>query len=337
MTGQTRYFVVASLLTTTVGVGAGLVAYYGGFQGGTASALGAGSAELECVPANATLVAFADVQAVMGSELRQQLRRMMPARNDGPDDFEQETGISIERDIDHVIAAVTPAPEGGQQRLPASVLVLARGRFDASRIESSMRQHGAIAETHRGTMVLSLGNNAEPSGQAGHVLALSFVEPGLVAVGSPHLVRSALDLREGGSNITSNAEVFDLVHGVDGDVWAVGLFDALRDQARLPAEVIERLPPITRFSASGQVNGGLEAVIRADATDEQSANEWRDVVRGIVALGRLQASQVPELQDLIDSIQIGGTGNTIALSLSVPASVFEGLGRVAGSAPPAIQ
>jgi len=336
MTGRTRYFVVASLLTTTVGVGAGLVAYYGGFQGGTAAALEAGSAELEFVPANATLVAFADVQAVMASELRQQLRRMMPARSDGPDDFEQETGISIERDIDHVVAAVTPALEDGQQ-LPASVLVLARGRFDATRIESSMRQHGAIAETHRGTMVLSLTSDADPNGQAAHVLALSFVEPGLVAVGSPHLVRSALDLREGGSNITSNAEVFDLVRGVDGDVWAVGLFDALRDQAKLPAEVIERLPPITRFSASGQVNGGLEALIRADAIDEQSANEWRDVVRGIVALGRLQTAQNPELQDLIDSIQIGGSGNTIALSLSLPASVFEGLGRIAGSAPPTIQ
>ena len=35
MTNKTRYFVVASMLVTVVGLGTGLVAYYVGFQPGS--------------------------------------------------------------------------------------------------------------------------------------------------------------------------------------------------------------------------------------------------------------------------------------------------------------
>lgn len=331
MTGRTRYFVVASLLTTTVGVGAGLVAYYGGFQEG--AQVTRGPAELRYVPPDATLVAFADVRTVMASELRQNLRRFLPAHENGQEQFEQETGISIEHDIDHVVVYLAAPPEGADERLPASALVLARGRFDAARVEGSMRLHGATAETYRGTSVLVAGGDAQADGTpAGHVLGLAFIEPELVAVGSPHLVRSALELRDGGDNVTSNAEILDLVQSVDGDVWAVGLFDALTAQAHLPAAVAERLPPITRFAASGRVNGGIEGTLRADAIDETSATQWRDMVRGVMALVRLQAPSSPELMDVVDSVQIGGTGTTIAISFTAPASLFDWLGQTAGAA-----
>ncbi len=333
MTVRTRYFVVASLLTTAVGISVGLLAYYGGFQGVVPA--GSGPAELRYVPADATLVAFADVQAVMASELRQQLRRVVPPHESGHEEFEQNTGINIERDIDHVVASL--AAPAAADRLPASVLVLARGRFDAARIEAAMRQHGARVETHRGASVMTLGEDqADGAAAPDRQLALAFVEPEVVAVGSPRLVRSAIDLREGGENVTANRDMFDLVQSVRGDVWAVGLFDALTRQARLPAAVAERLPPVTRFAASGQVNGGLQGAIRVETTDEQSADQWRDVVRGILAMARLQAPSDPELRNMLDSFELGGTGTTIALSFAIPPSIVDWLGQhAAADSPPA--
>ncbi|MGE0706134.1 MAG: hypothetical protein AB7F99_00915 [Vicinamibacterales bacterium] len=326
MTAKTRYFVIASLLTTAVGVSAGLLAYYSGLQ---APAAAGDRRELRFVPANATLVAFADVRAVMGSELRQEFRRVMPDRPDrGPEEFEEETGINLERDVDHVVAYVAPA-ETATEDLPGSVLVLARGRFEGSRIEAAMERHGAVREDYRGT-ALFIGRPERPAGgQRGErEFGLAFVEPELVAVGSPRLVRSALDLREGqGTSIGGNSEIAGLIQTVDGDVWAVGLLDALTDRADLPPAIAERLPPVRQFAASGRINGGLDARLQAEATDEAAANQWRDVVRGIIALARMQSASMPEAQGLLDSIQLGGTDRTITLSFSIPPGIVEWLSR----------
>ena len=68
MTTRTRYFVIASLLVLTVGLGTGLIAYYTGFQ---MSAIGrrGGPQELQYVPNRVAVVAYADVHEVMTSEL----------------------------------------------------------------------------------------------------------------------------------------------------------------------------------------------------------------------------------------------------------------------------
>src|SRR6185295_9632716 len=76
-------------------------------------------------------------------------------------------------------------------------------------------------------------------------LSVAFVESGLVAIGSPMLVRNAIDLKSGGDNVTANEELMHLVESIEsGNVWAVGRFDALTGQARLPGELAQRLPPI---------------------------------------------------------------------------------------------
>src|SRR6185503_21058313 len=110
MTTRTRYFVICSLLVMTVGVGTGLVAYYVGFPLGAAE--GKGPDELRYVPKDATLLAYADVSAVMGSELRQRIRRAMPGQEIGQQEFQNLTGINIETDIQHVVAFASSGAEG---------------------------------------------------------------------------------------------------------------------------------------------------------------------------------------------------------------------------------
>src|SRR5207249_4302638 len=77
MTTRTRYFVIASLLVLGVGMGAGLVAYYAGFPM-SAFARSGGPDELKYVPSDATVLAYADVRAVMSSELRRKLHQTVP-------------------------------------------------------------------------------------------------------------------------------------------------------------------------------------------------------------------------------------------------------------------
>ena len=102
MTTKTRYFAILSLSILTVGVGTGLTAYYVGFP--VAAVSGSAVDELRLVSSRAVMVGYADVQKVMTSELRQRLRRAMPAQENGQREFQNLTGINIETDITHVVA-----------------------------------------------------------------------------------------------------------------------------------------------------------------------------------------------------------------------------------------
>jgi hypothetical protein len=75
MTKRTRYFMGGSAAILVAGLGTGLVAYYGGgFP--SLSASRSGPSELSYVPAEAAVVAFANVREVMDSQLRQRLKTL---------------------------------------------------------------------------------------------------------------------------------------------------------------------------------------------------------------------------------------------------------------------
>ena len=337
MTHRTRNFVIASLLVVSAGVGSGLVAYYG-FPTSAFTAAG-GPDELKYLPSNATLVAFADVHEVMTSELRQRLHTQMPFHGDGQRSFQNETGINIETDIDRLVFGLTPSLDAGTQAA-GSGLVIARGRFDVVQIERAMRDRGATVDDYKGKRVVSVSRRApsqsdansspqpleSPSTSPAESLAVAFVEPGLVAVGSPALVRRAIDLKDGGDSVMANEALMSRVHALGtGNVWAVGRFDALTAQANLAKGMVGQLPAIAWFSANGQVDSGISATVKAETRDEESANGLRDVVRGFVALARMQMSSRPDLQPLLQSLQLGGTGQVVTISVDVTPQMLDSL------------
>src|SRR5438445_91774 len=143
MTRKTRYFMGGSAAILVAGLGTGLVAYYGGgFP--SLSASRTGPAELSYVPADASVVAFANVREVMDSQLRQRLKIALP-QEQGQKEFEAQTGIDIEHDIDYIVAAMTAAnPQ------EPSGLVVARGRFNTTQLETLAREHGGVVEEYKG-------------------------------------------------------------------------------------------------------------------------------------------------------------------------------------------
>ena len=46
----------------------------------------------------------------------------------------------------------------------------------------------------------------------------------------------------------------------------------------------------------------------------------------MLALAKLQAGSRPEFQQLVQSLELGGAGKTVALSFDVPATLFDLLG-----------
>lgn len=318
MTKKTRYFMAGSTAVLAAGLGTGLIAYYaGGFEPVSASAV---ANELRYVPADASLVAYADVRAIMDSELRTRLKAALPVPEHGQKEFQEQTGIDIERDIDYIVASLS---SGLQKPAP---LVVARGRFNDTQLEGLIREHGGTVEDYKGKriVVCPTAMHDDAPVQTGSV-TLAFLEPGLIAIGDTAAVKTSIDAQLAAHSITGNNEMMELVSdiGAGNNAWAVGRFDVLAAQAHLPEQVSSRLPQIKWFAAAGHVNGGLSGSLRAEARDDQAAENLRDVVRGFLGLARMQAQADPRTAGLIDSLQLTGTGKTVALSFTVPAEILQ--------------
>ncbi|MBP7775948.1 MAG: hypothetical protein KA371_02335 [Acidobacteria bacterium] len=318
MAAKTRYFVLTAAGILTAGLTTGLVASY---LGGLPVALSrqAGPEDLAFVPQEAVVVGYANVQEVMASELRQRFRRMESDHPDSPDrrDFEQKTGVNVERDVDAVVAALLPSAAGdGKDGQP---LMLARGRFDQVRIEGLVREHGGEASDYQGVRVIVHADGDK-------TMALGFLAPGVIAVGSRDGVQGAIDAKRSGRNVMSNTEIMRLVGELDGNnAWAVGRFDAMASSTGLPADLQERMPMLSWFSVAGHLNGGITGSLMAEAKDDEAAKNLRDMLRGAMAVVKLQADGRPEMRSLVDSLQLGGEGRTVAVAFSVPVEAFDAL------------
>jgi hypothetical protein len=314
MTKRTRYFMAGSAAVVVAGLTVGSAAYLsGGFPSVSAAP---GREELAFVPADAAVVAYADVRGIMDSELRQRLKQAMPFHEQGQREFQEHTGIDIERDIDYVVAAMTPGTAG------KSGFVVARGRFDDVRLEGLAREHGAQLQDYRGKRLLVLD---VASHDQAHTGVLAFLEPGLVAIGDLGAVQRAIDARMNAQSITTNNEMMDLVNDIEGsnNAWAVGRLDVLASQAILPEQVARQIPFVKTFAAAGHINGGLTGMLRAEARDDQSAENLRDVVRGFMALARMQSQSDPKIAALTQSLELTGSGKTVSLSFTLPPELFE--------------
>src|SRR5262249_46001112 len=319
MTKRTRYFMAGSAAVMSAGLGTALVAYYaGGFQPVSASAV---SNELRYVPADTALVAYADVRAIMDSELRQRLKEAIPFQEQGQKEFQAETGIDIEHDIDYVVAAATVGSQ------PTSPLVVARGRFNPCAQQTRARDTGGTLEKNKPRRLTLLANKraapADPTAapvESTKHMALAFLEPGLVAVGDATAVRNAIDAQLTAHSVTSNNEMMELVAdiGSGNNAWAVGRVDLITSQGKVAAEISSHLPPVKWFAAAGHINGGLSGSVRVEARDDESADLLRKQLTGLLAFGQMQAQTDPRAKMLVDSLQMTGSGKTVGLTFTVP-------------------
>src|SRR5207247_243813 len=135
--------------------------------------------ELQYVRHDATVIAFANVQDVMNSQLRQKLLQALPMHEAGQKEFENQTGINIETDIDRIVASLNPDPSNSN--VPGQGMVLARGRFDEVKIEALMREHGAEVEQYKTKRMVVMAHGRDGSTGDGPYhgpsFAVSFVEP----------------------------------------------------------------------------------------------------------------------------------------------------------------
>jgi hypothetical protein len=321
MTKRTRYFLAGSVGFLVVGLSIGVVAFYGGGLSRLGLAQSTGIDELKYVPGDAVVVAYANVADVMHSEFRQRMKQVEPAEAKGREEFQTQTGINIETDIDRVVACVMPGTGGAEK----NALVLVSGRFDEPRLAALAREHDGTEEDYQGRRLYSM----KPHGAEQATGAMTFIKSDLVAVGSKTAVQHTIDVTLGkgtAGNVTSNPDLMKMIQAVDnGNAWAVGRFDVLANQVKLPDQYAKQVPAITWFSASGRVNGGVSGTVSVEAKDADAAKNLSDVVNGFIALAKLQTGPTakPEMQEALKSLQLMVNDKTVAVSFSISPDMLD--------------
>ena len=318
MTRKTRYFVLIALAVLGVGLAGGLVAYlaYDRVRGVAAGL----PPELRYVPADVALVAFADVRAVMNSELRRALMPSVdPESRKGRQMMNDFAGVDVEKQVNRVVAYVEPytPPDPQAQATPEipRTLVLVHGTFEPARIEAFIRDRAGTLDEYKGRKIFVHREDD-------HEIAVGLIGSDLIAMGQADLVRRVIDTSQDGSggakNITANSEMMTLMRDNAGSTaWVVGQFNEISRRMRLPSGVAGKVPPIRLVSVKADINGGVKATIRAEAGDKAAADQLRDVVRGFISLARLQAGAKQELEGVLKSIELSGTDATVRLSFAV--------------------
>lgn len=320
MSKRTRYFVVTAAAILAVGLTTGLVASYMGLP--VAFSRAAGPEELQYVPADAAVVAYANVREIMDSQFRERFRQFEPDTKER-DEFEAKTGVNIDSDINTVVAVVTPAAT--QSASPQNgILILARGRFEQSRLEALALEHGGHVEDYNGKRLLIHRNES-----GGGDMAIGFLEADLIALGGYDAIKKSIDANGGRNIVSTNADLMRQIGELESsNAWAVGRFDAIASSAHVPAELQAHLPAIQWFSAATHINGGVSGVFKAEARDEASATNMRDVLNGFLALAKMQSASQPELKTMVDSLQLSGEGKNVALSFTLPSELFDALAQL---------
>ncbi|MDG2039204.1 MAG: hypothetical protein P8J30_01825 [Ilumatobacter sp.] len=311
MTRQTRFFVLGAGGVLVLGLCTGLFAYVN--RGAALAVSATGPVELRYVPANASVVGYANIQEVMRSDVRERIRDLVP---DGvrENELESQLGLDVERDIDHMVTFLAPSAE----ERPAG-LALFRGRFDTARLEGAARGRGATVHTYEGKRVVSV--ETEDAGS----LAMVFMEPGLIAVGDLPTVQQAISRGVQTADVTSNPGMMSLLALVEEDcnAWAVGRFGDLSALGFLPDDVSAQMPAVSAFAVSGRITDGVSGSLSIEGRDEEAGQNLRDVLRGFLALATMQTNGRPELQTMLESLQLSGVGAYATLSFWIPSDALD--------------
>jgi len=147
-----------------------------------------------------------------------------------------------------------PDADPAAENQPPRVLVMAQGTFNQASVEQYITEHGGVMEDYHGKHLLirrpppappappqapeppqaapptakpDIQPRAQQTRRPAPEMAIGFVQPDVIAVGTVELVRQALDAPANAANVTSNAEMMSLLRDdASSNAWVVGRFDA---------------------------------------------------------------------------------------------------------------
>lgn len=224
------------------------------------------------------------------------------------------TGFDPTRDLHELLIAVgLPGSKTG--------LILARGNFDAARIQTAAQAGGGTTVTYNGVTLL-----LDPKQKH----AVAFLGSTIAVAGDVASVKAAVDRQSNPTTLNPVLEVQVNQWSTSEDAWAVAAtpLSALKPPANAshPPNPAVQAAVQNIQQAAGGVKFGDPIVLTGQAqTDtDQNATALANVVKFVANVAQAQAQQNnPALAAILPSLMVMASGNLVNFSLDVPESQAE--------------
>ena len=261
---------------------------------------------------DAQVLAGINVDLAKTTPFGQYLLSQIPSQGLHLGQISGQTGFDPTRDLHELLLASDGTPQNG--------LVLARGAFDAQRIQSAGLAGGGVMESYKSLNILE-----DPKRTHG----VAFLDATLAVAGDLASVKRAIDRQSLAAPLPASVIV-------QVDQWS-GAHDAWALTTVPPSKLkpsAAPVPPNPAFQnafqsiqqAAGGVKFGTQVVFTAQAqTDsEQNATALANVLQFLSSLAQMQAPP-PKAQvgALLQGLAVTSSGNVVNFSLSVAETELE--------------
>jgi hypothetical protein len=242
-------------------------------------------------------------------------------------DFVNQTGIDLQKDVYSVVAAMYGALESDKPELVGIVNL----KYDPDKLLAVFKKHGEFTEEekYRDRILYTVKNK-----DADKDMRLCFLNKSNIAFGSPLQVKKTIDLNlDKGQSVLKTASIMKYVDKLDKKsmFWmAVGSIPEKMKSAPAGGMMPVDLSKAEAFTAFADFkNKTFSGELRLISQNEAGNKQIADMLNGLKSLGAMGASKEPELGQLLNSIQLSSAADHIKLTFSLSEELMNKLGAKA--------
>lgn len=277
------------------------------------------------LPAGASAVVFADAAALRASTFANELSSLAPTSAQDPayTEFVRATGFDYSRDLDRAAVALWP------QTSATSILALAQGRFDQTKIENYALRNGGHRVKIRGADIYEVREQDSP-----RLVRFTFLNPSEIALADGPAISEVL----GPATSRLDSQMSARIAAVSrAPVYAVArtqdLPKDLGIDAAKSAQLARLLCSVHIITAAAQpVGQNLNVSASAECSSTIDALELSTTLQGLLWMGRAALAdskterqigpQWPALNALIEAADISHESHSVRLRLQITPQII---------------
>jgi len=244
-------------------------------------------------------------------------------------DFVQQTGIDLQKDVHAVVAAVYGSFE---DKNPDALGVVSL-TYDEAKLLAALRKQGGIAaeESYGGLTLYALKGDDK-----GREMRLAFLNKNCIQAGSAGPLKRAVDLAaKKGKSVLKSPEMMKYVNQVDKKnmFWlALAAIPGKAKQAPAGGMMPIDLSKAEAFTAVADFKDKvLSGELRLISPNEAGNKQIADMLNGLKAMAAMGAAKEPELGQLLNGLQLDSTADHVRLTFRLPEDLLNKLGEKAKS------
>jgi len=242
-------------------------------------------------------------------------------------DFMQQTGIDLQKDVYAVVVALY----GSFEDKDPKALGVVNLKYDEAKLLSVLKSKKVVMaeESYGGRTLFTL-----KSDDSSKDMRLAFLNKGTIVAGSPEPVKHAIDkAAKKGQSVLKTAALMKYVDKLDKKsmFWlAVGNIPTKMKEAPAGGMMPIDLSKAEAFTAVADFkNKVLAGELRLISNNEAGNKQIVDMLNGLKSLGAMGAAKEPELGELLNGIQLSSAADHIKLTFTLSEALLDKLGAKA--------